>query len=81
MNELKDISLNNEVYTRILCDIDELNEKSQKFYDEVFNFRKDNKDLLEGNDKIIFSNFEIELVNFISFINLFKNKIKNKGEN
>lgn len=81
MNELKDISLNNKVYMRILCNVDELNKKSQKFYDEVFNFRKDNKDLLEGNDKIIFSNFETELVNFISFINLFKNKIKNKGEN
>lgn len=76
MNELKDINLNSEVYTKILCDIDELNEKSQKFYDEIFNFRVDNKDLLEDNDKIIFSNFEMELVNFISFINLLEKKLK-----
>jgi hypothetical protein len=61
----------------ILYDIDELNDKSQKFYDEIFNFRKDNKDLLEYNDRIIFSNFETELVNFINFINSLKNKIKN----
>lgn len=80
MNELKDISLNSDVYTRILYGIDELNEKSQKFYDEIFNFKVDNKDLLEDNDKIIFSNFETELVNFISFINLFENKIWTKVE-
>ena len=31
----------------ILLDIDKLNEKSQEFYDEIFNFRKDNMDLMK----------------------------------
>ena len=62
----------------ILLDIDKLNEISQEFYDEIFNFRKDNMDLMSYDDKEKFYNFERELVNFITFINLKQKEINSE---
>lgn len=62
----------------ILLDINKLNEKSQEFYDEIFNFRKDNMDLMSYDDKEKFYNFERELVNFINFINLKQKEINSE---
>lgn len=62
----------------ILLDIDKLNEKSQEFYDEIFNFRKDNMDLMSYDDKEKFYNFERELVIFINFINLKQKEINSE---
>lgn len=62
----------------ILLDIDKLNEKSQEFYDEIFNFRKDNMDLMSYDDKEKFYSFEKELINFIDFINIKQKEINSE---